>query len=114
MKFKLIKILIFEAIGDRFHPIFVDNGLLREGEVEQVEKMFLEDLKIPLKVSHAKDEFLNLLKGVTDPEKKRKIIGNTFIHVFEREAEQLVKQLPANSKVDYLLQGKNKNNYNNF
>ena len=93
------------AIGDRFHAIFVDNGLLREGEVEQVEKMFSQDLKIPLKVSHAKKEFLDLLKGIVDPEVKRKIIGNTFIHVFDREAELLARTLPADAKVDFLLQG---------
>lgn len=53
------------AIGDRFHPIFVDNGLLRHNEVEQVEKMFKDDLQIKLKVSHSANEFLSLLKGNT-------------------------------------------------
>lgn len=92
------------AIGDRFHAIFVDNGLLREGEVEQVEKMFKDDLKIDLKVSHSSKEFLDLLKGVTDPEQKRKIIGNTFIHIFDREAAKLKNTLPKGN-VDFLLQG---------
>lgn len=92
------------AIGDRFHPIFVDNGLLRQGEVDQVVEMFRDDLKIDLKVSYSADEFLSLLKDVTDPEKKRKIIGNTFNHIFDREAA-LVKANLKDGDADYLLQG---------
>lgn len=88
------------AIGDRFHAIFVDNGLLRQNEAEEVERVLGRDLNISLKVARAGDEFLAQLKGVIDPEKKRKIIGNNFIHVFEREA--VLKGL----KVEYLLQGK--------
>lgn len=89
------------AIGDRFHGIFVDNGLLRQNEMEDVEKVLGKDLGIALKVSHASEEFLTKLAGVVDPEQKRKIIGNTFIHVFEREASAL-----KGLKVDFLLQGK--------
>lgn len=92
------------AIGERFHPIFVDNGMLRMGEIEQVERMFKEDLKIKLTVSHSASEFINLLKGVTDPEKKRKIIGNTFNHIFDREAIR-IKSSIASGNVDHLLQG---------
>lgn len=92
------------AIGDRFHAIFVDNGLLRQGEVEQVEKMFKEQLKINIKVSRSADRFLQLLKGVTDPEKKRKIIGNTFNHIFDEEAIVIKNEIKSGN-VDYLLQG---------
>ncbi len=73
------------AIGERFHAIFVDNGLLRLREVEEVEQMLGEHLKIPLKIAHSSSEFLDLLKNVIDPEQKRKIIGNHFIRVFEKE-----------------------------
>lgn len=88
------------AIGDRFHAIFVDNGLLRQNEVDEVEKVLGKDLEISLKVARVGDEFLEQLEGITDPEKKRKIIGNHFIRVFEREATSL-----QGLKVDFLLQG---------
>jgi GMP synthase (glutamine-hydrolysing) len=88
------------AIGDRFHGIFVDNGLLRQNEVDDVEKVLGHDLQISLKVAHAGHEFLEKLAGVVDPEQKRKIIGNHFIAVFEREASAL-----KGLKVEYLLQG---------
>lgn len=90
--------LMSMAIGDRFHAILVDNGVMRHEEVQQVSTRLREHLKIPLTVIDAADEFLSLLAGVTDPEKKRKIIGNTFIHIFEREANKL-------KDVQYLLQG---------
>ncbi|KAL2312140.1 GMP synthase [glutamine-hydrolyzing] [Schizosaccharomyces pombe] len=92
-----------EAIGDRFHAIMVDNGLLRLNEAEIVRETLNKHLGIQLTVVDASEEFIGKLKGVTDPEKKRKIIGNTFIHVFEREAERIVKE--TNGKVEYLLQG---------
>lgn len=88
------------AIGDRFHAIFVDNGLCRQGEVEEVDRVLGKELKIKLKIAYSSNEFLTLLKGVEDPEQKRKIIGNTFVKVFEREAAEL-----KGLKVDYLLQG---------
>ncbi len=91
-------VLVHNAIGDNLTCIFVDNGLLRKGEREQVEKVFRENFKIPLIVVDAKDRFLQALKGVTDPEQKRKIIGNLFIEIFEEEA----KKLPD---VEYLVQG---------
>ncbi|EPX73923.1 GMP synthase [Schizosaccharomyces octosporus yFS286] len=92
-----------EAIGDRFHAIMVDNGLLRLNEAEIVRENLKEHLGIRLTIVDASDEFLQKLSGVSDPEKKRKIIGNTFIHVFEREAERIMKT--TSGKVEYLLQG---------
>ncbi len=82
-------VLIDQAIGNQLHCIFVDHGLLRYKEREQVETLFRDHYNIQLTVVDAAEEFLGKLKGVTDPEKKRKIIGNTFIDVFEREAEKL-------------------------
>ena len=91
-------VLVHKAIGDNLTCIFVDNGLLRKGEREQVEKTFRDNFHIPLIVVDAKDRFLNALKGITDPERKRKIIGNLFIEIFEEEA----KKIPD---VEYLVQG---------
>ena len=95
--------LMTEAIGDRFHAIMVDNGVLRLNEAENVKKNLIAGLKINLTVVDASDEFLDKLKGVTDPEKKRKIIGNTFIHVFEREAEKIKPK--DGTDIEFLLQG---------
>jgi GMP synthase (glutamine-hydrolysing) len=81
--------LMHEAIGDRFHAIMVDNGVLRRDEGAQVHKMLNEDLGVGLSVVDSSDLFLSRLEGVEDPEKKRKIIGNTFINVFEEEAAKL-------------------------
>jgi GMP synthase (glutamine-hydrolysing) len=80
-------VLIHKAIGDQLHCIFVDTGLLRANEREQVEKLFREHYKIKLDVVDASAEFLAKLKGITDPETKRKIIGATFIDVFEKAAK---------------------------
>ncbi len=76
--------LMHRAVGDRFVPIFVDNGLLRGGEAEAVERNFREHLDIPIKAVDARRLFLDGLAGVTDPEQKRKIIGKLFIDVFFR------------------------------
>lgn len=76
--------LLHRAVGDRFVPVFVDNGLLRGGEAEAVERNFREHLNIELKAVDARQLFLDALKGVTDPEQKRKIIGKLFIDVFYR------------------------------
>ena len=92
-----------EAIGDRFHAIYVDNGVMRKNETESVKKTLDEGLGINLTVVDAGDLFLGRLKGVTDPEKKRKIIGNTFIHVFEEEAAKIKPR--DGSEIEYLLQG---------
>ncbi|MDA3833432.1 MAG: glutamine-hydrolyzing GMP synthase, partial [Spirochaetales bacterium] len=82
-------LLLHQAIGRQLICIFVDNGLLRQGEAEQVKPLFKKHFKMNLKFISAKRMFLNLLKGVVDPEKKRKIIGRTFIEVFEKEAHKL-------------------------
>lgn len=81
--------LVHKAIGDQLTCIFIDNGVLRKNEAEKVQKMFRENLKIPLIHVNATERFLNKLKGVEDPEKKRKIIGNEFIYLFEEEAAKL-------------------------
>ena len=77
-------VLVQEAIGDNLTAVFVDHGLLREGEVEQVTNTFKDRLNF--KFIDASDEFMDQLAGVEDPEEKRKIIGRVFIEVFEREA----------------------------
>ena len=81
--------LIHKAIGDRLTCIFVDNGLLRKGEREQVAAIFRDHFHVDLRVIDAEDRFLNALAGVTDPEKKRKIIGYEFIAVFEEQSKTI-------------------------
>ena len=81
--------LLHRAVGDRVHAIFVDTGFMREGEVAEVERVSQGELKVPLTVVRAAELFLNKLKGVTDPEQKRRIIGHTFIDVFRAEAEKV-------------------------
>jgi GMP synthase (glutamine-hydrolysing) len=90
-------LLVHRAIGDRLTCIFVDNGVLRLNEAAQIRKRF-ERLHLPLVFADATDLFLDRLAGVTDPERKRKIIGATFIDVFEAEAHKL-------GTVDFLAQG---------
>lgn len=87
-------VLAYRAIGDRLIPVFVDTGLMREGEPERVKEIFG---KMNLRFIDAKEEFFKALKGVTDPEEKRKIIGELFVRIFERVAEE--------EKADYLIQG---------
>ncbi len=82
-------LLIHRAIGDRLTCIFVDNGLLRHEEANQINKRFREKMHLPLEFVDATDLFLERLAGVTDPEQKRKVIGATFIDVFERRANEL-------------------------
>jgi GMP synthase (glutamine-hydrolysing) len=84
----VVAAMLYEAIGDQLVPVFVDNGLLRKGEREQVEQVFKINLKVPLVVADAKELFLSRLAGVDNPEEKRKIIGHTFIEVFEAEAKK--------------------------
>ncbi len=81
-------LLLHRAIGDRLQCIFVDNGLLRAGEREQVEALFTGRFHVPLKTIDARERFLGKLAGVTDPEKKRKTIGYEFISVFEEAAAE--------------------------
>ncbi|KAJ1985339.1 GMP synthase (glutamine-hydrolyzing) [Dimargaris cristalligena] len=99
--------LMKEAIGDRFHAVLVDNGVMRLNECQSVKAILKDRLGINLEVVDASDLFLDRLAGVTDPEKKRKIIGNTFIEVFEDQAAIIDKQseLSGHGKIDFLLQG---------
>jgi len=90
--------LVHKAVGQQLTCIFVDHGLLRKYEAEQVEEVFRRKFNINLIKVNAKERFLNKLAGVTDPERKRKIIGEEFIRVFEEEAKKL-------GKVDFLVQG---------
>ena len=82
-------VLCKRALGDRVTCIFVDNGLLRQDEAAAVEAMFRDELALELVAVDASEEFLGRLAGVTDPETKRKLIGTTFIDVFEREARAI-------------------------
>lgn len=82
-------LLLHEALGKQLTCIFVDNGLLRQDEAEQVEAVFRKHFKMNLRFISAKRTFLSRLKGVEDPEKKRKIIGRTFIEAFEKEARKI-------------------------
>ena len=85
----VVATLVHKAIGNRLTCVFVDNGLLRQGEAEQVRHLFRDRLHLNLVVADASEEFLRRLKGVSDPEKKRKIIGHVFIDVFAREAKRI-------------------------
>lgn len=91
-------VLVHEAIGDNLVCVFVDHGLLRKDEAKQVETLFREKFQMNLIAVDARERFLNKLSGVTDPERKRKIIGEEFIRVFEEEQGKL-------SGIDYLVQG---------
>jgi len=82
-------VLVHKAIGKRLINIFVDHGLLRLNEEQEVPNVFRDKLGLNLDVVHAKDRFLNRLQGVTEPEEKRKIIGKEFIRVFEKEAKRV-------------------------
>ena len=84
--------LLRKAIGDQLTCIFVNNGLLRSREEEMVQRVFGENFHVRLKYVDASQRFLSLLKGVTDPEQKRKIIGNEFIEVFQRATEELLEE----------------------
>jgi GMP synthase (glutamine-hydrolysing) len=93
--------LVHKAVGDQLTCVFVDHGLLRAGEAEQVEKDYVAATGIRLKVVDATERFLGALAGVTDPEQKRKIIGREFIRVFEAAA----REVDAERHVEFLVQG---------
>ncbi len=95
--------LLHKAIGDQLTCVFVNNGLLRANEAEAVQKLFGDNFKIKLKYVDASRRFLTKLKGVTDPEKKRKIIGNEFVYVFQDATKQLARG--KTSKFKWLAQG---------
>ncbi|MGI9156476.1 MAG: glutamine-hydrolyzing GMP synthase [Marmoricola sp.] len=100
--------LVQKAIGDRLTCVFVDHGLLRKGEAEQVERDFVAATGVDLHVVDAEKRFLDALAGVSDPEQKRKIIGREFIRVFEAaEADVLAKAVGGadGAKVAFLVQG---------
>lgn len=101
--------LMHEAIGDRFHAIMVDNGVLRLNEAKQVKETLTAGLGINLTVIDASDRFLDLLAGVKDdPEKKRKIIGNTFIEIFQEKAKEIAAAAKGSAnegEIEWLLQG---------
>lgn len=94
----VVAVLLHQAIGSQLTCIFVDNGVLREGEADQVRKMFKDAFNIPLVYADASRLFVSRLTGISDPEQKRKIIGETFIEVFEKEAETA-------GGADFLAQG---------
>jgi GMP synthase (glutamine-hydrolysing) len=93
--------IIQKAVGAQLTCVFVDHGLLRKGEAEQVERDFVASTGVQLVIIDAKDQFLNALKDVTDPEEKRKIIGREFIRSFESAA----REIAAGGDVEFLVQG---------
>jgi GMP synthase (glutamine-hydrolysing) len=93
--------IIQKAVGNQLTCVFVDHGLLRKGEAEQVERDFVASTGVQLVVVDAKDQFLNALKDVVDPEEKRKIIGREFIRSFEAAA----RDIAAGGDVEFLVQG---------
>ncbi|WP_278926743.1 glutamine-hydrolyzing GMP synthase [Staphylococcus auricularis] len=94
----VVAVLLHKAIGDQLTCIFVDHGLLRKGEGDMVMEQFGEGFNMNIIRVNAKDRFMKKLEGVSDPEQKRKIIGNEFVYVFDDEAAKL-------KDVDYLAQG---------
>ena len=93
--------IVQRAIGSQLTCVFVDHGLLREGEAEQVERDFVAATGVKLEVVNARQHFLDALNGVTDPEQKRKVIGREFIRIFESTA----KRINQDNKVEFLVQG---------
>lgn len=94
-------VLVHKAIGDKLTCVYVDHGFMRKGESVQVKKTFSEKFHMNLVFVDARTRFLDKIAGESEPEKKRKIIGNEFIRVFEDEAEKLAQE----GKMDYLVQG---------
>jgi len=94
--------MVHRAIGKNLTCIYVDTGLMRAGETEKLKKMFSNHLHMNFKIIHAEEQFLKKLKGITDPEKKRKTIGELFIRIFEKEARKLGKK---KDRIKYLVQG---------
>ena len=95
--------LLHKAVGDQLTCIFVDNGLLRHGEFEQVQRTFRDGFHIDLRAVDAGDLFLDRLAGVADPEEKRRIIGRTFVEVFTTETDRLAEEL--GHRPEFLAQG---------
>lgn len=98
--------LVHKAIGDQLTCVFVDHGLLRKGEVEQVKHDFVKATGIKLIAVDAEDDFLDALKGVSEPERKRKIIGAKFIRTFEKAQRQVIEEAgKTGAEVKFLVQG---------
>jgi GMP synthase (glutamine-hydrolysing) len=98
--------LVHRAVGDRLTAVFVDHGLLRAGEAEQVERDYVEATGVKLKVVEAADTFLDALAGVVHPEEKRKVIGREFIRAFESAAREVVEEAGRHGEeVRFLVQG---------
>ncbi|WP_042401088.1 glutamine-hydrolyzing GMP synthase [Streptacidiphilus carbonis] len=98
--------LVQKAIGSQLTCVYVDHGLMRKGESEQVEKDFVAATGVQLKVVDAEQRFLSALAGVSDPEQKRKIIGREFIRVFEQAASEIVAEAgESGQSVEFLVQG---------
>jgi GMP synthase (glutamine-hydrolysing) len=98
--------LVQRAIGDRLTCVFVDHGLLRKGEAEQVEQDFVAATGVRLKVANEAETFVSALAGVTDPEQKRKIIGREFIRAFERAAREITAEAGEHGEAcEFLVQG---------
>ncbi len=96
-------VLIHEAVGDQLVCVFVDHGMLRHGEAEEVVSLFRGHYNIPLVHVEAGDIFLSALAGVTDPEQKRKIIGRLFVETFDKEAEKIAAD--GRGELNFLAQG---------
>lgn len=96
----VVAALLHEAIGDQLICMFIDHGLLRKGEGESVMETFGKNMNVNLVKIDAKDRFLKKLEGVSDPEKKRKIIGNEFVYTFDEE----VKKLTEGEDIKWLAQ----------
>ncbi len=98
--------LVHKAVGDQLTAVFVDHGLLRQGEAEQVERDYVAATGIRLVVVNAEEKFLSALKGVSEPEEKRKIIGREFIRTFEEAERKLVAEAAKdNAPIKFLVQG---------
>jgi GMP synthase (glutamine-hydrolysing) len=98
----VVAALMHRAIGDRLVSVFIDHGMLRKGEAQQVIDTFQESLGLNLIAVNAVETFLDALDGITDPEQKRKIIGELFVRTFEKEARRISSEL---GDIDYLAQG---------
>ena len=94
----VVAALLYKAIGDRLHCVFVDHGFMRSDEPQRVKEVFTEHFPVSLVAVDAADRFMQKLKGITDPEQKRKIIGAEFVAVFREEAEKI-------GKLDHFAQG---------
>ena len=97
--------VVHEAVGDQLTCVFVDHGLLRKGEAEQVTRDYVAATGVRLKVVDASERFLTKLGGTRDPERKRKIIGREFIRVFEEAAAEIIRDEQHENDIEFLVQG---------